>query len=110
MTLVAMLFGDRVLRNPITGDVGCCARAASGHATAVPPRSAMNLRRFNCILPLPAGLIAGYRIGGDQSAGRPAVGANSASFRGLILKPQSALLCDLDHKVRATDHLQCWEG
>jgi hypothetical protein len=26
---------------------GCCARAASGHATAAPPRSVMNSRRFN---------------------------------------------------------------
>jgi len=25
---------------------GCCARAASGHAIAVPPSSIMNLRRF----------------------------------------------------------------
>jgi hypothetical protein len=30
---------------PITGIV-CCARAASGHATAAPPRSVMKLRRF----------------------------------------------------------------
>ena len=27
--------GDLVLRNPITGIAGCCARAATGHA---PPR------------------------------------------------------------------------
>jgi hypothetical protein len=26
---------------------GCCARAASGHATAAPPSSVMNSRRFN---------------------------------------------------------------
>src|SRR5262245_22549848 len=33
-------------RNPIVGDLpGCCARAASGHATAVPPSSVMNSRR-----------------------------------------------------------------
>jgi uncharacterized protein YchJ len=25
----------------------CCARAASGHATAAPPMSVMNSRRFN---------------------------------------------------------------
>ena len=37
---------DRLLRNPITGIPGCCARAASGHATAAPPSSAMNSRRF----------------------------------------------------------------
>ena len=31
--------GDPLLRNPITGNVGCCARAPSGHAAAAPPRS-----------------------------------------------------------------------
>ena len=31
-------------RNPITGIVGCCARAGSGHAAA-PPSSVMNRRR-----------------------------------------------------------------
>jgi hypothetical protein len=36
-----------VPRNPIVGSfaVGCCARAASGHA-AVPPSSKINSRRF----------------------------------------------------------------
>ena len=32
-----------LLRNPTTGIAGCCARAASGHATAAPPRSADEL-------------------------------------------------------------------
>jgi hypothetical protein len=32
--------------NPITGIADCCARAASGQATAEPPRSAMNFRRL----------------------------------------------------------------
>src|SRR5436309_10059969 len=35
-----------LLRNPITGIAGCCARAASGHVAAAPPRSVMNSRRF----------------------------------------------------------------
>ena len=26
-----MVLADRLLRKPITGKVGCCARAASGH-------------------------------------------------------------------------------
>ncbi len=43
---VAYWPGAVVLRNPITGIAGCCARAASGHATAAPPRSVMNSRRF----------------------------------------------------------------
>ena len=34
-------------RNPIRGTfAGCCARAATGHAAAAPPSSAMNSRRF----------------------------------------------------------------
>jgi hypothetical protein len=35
---------DRLLRNPITGVAGCCARASSGH-TAAPPRSEMKSRQ-----------------------------------------------------------------
>jgi hypothetical protein len=31
----------------VTGIEGCCARAASAHAAAAPPRSEMNSRRFN---------------------------------------------------------------
>src|SRR5262245_5956369 len=46
MTFVAMLLGDRVLRNPTTGIAGCCARAANGHATAAPASRAMNSRRL----------------------------------------------------------------
>jgi hypothetical protein len=39
--------GEPLWRNPITGIAGCCARAASGHATAAPlPKSAMNSRRL----------------------------------------------------------------
>src|SRR5262249_40621389 len=33
-------------RKPITGIVGCCARAVSGHAAAALPRSVMNSRRL----------------------------------------------------------------
>jgi hypothetical protein len=36
---------DEMLRNPITGIVGGCARATNGHAAA-PPRSVMNSRRL----------------------------------------------------------------
>jgi hypothetical protein len=32
--------------NPITGIPGCCVRAASGHAAAVPPSNVINSRRF----------------------------------------------------------------
>jgi hypothetical protein len=39
---------DALRRNPITGIAGFCARAASGHAAAVPPSSAMNSRRLMC--------------------------------------------------------------
>jgi hypothetical protein len=37
---------DALLRNPITGTFGCCARAASGHAAALPSRL-MKSRLFN---------------------------------------------------------------
>jgi hypothetical protein len=39
--------GDALLRNPITGMPGCCARAVSGQAIAAPPMSVMNSRRLN---------------------------------------------------------------
>jgi hypothetical protein len=32
--------------NPTKGIVGCCARAASGHAAAAPPSKVMNSRRL----------------------------------------------------------------
>jgi hypothetical protein len=37
---------------PIVGTFGCCARAASGHAAAVPPSSVMNLRRLRASIGL----------------------------------------------------------
>jgi hypothetical protein len=37
--------GDPEFRYPITGMAACCARAASGHATAAPPSVAKNIRR-----------------------------------------------------------------
>src|SRR5215813_6053228 len=37
--------GDLPLKYPITG-IGCCARAARGHAAAAPPSSVMNWRRL----------------------------------------------------------------
>jgi hypothetical protein len=43
----------QLLWNPITGSDGCCARATSGHETAVPPRSVMNSRRFTAPTPNP---------------------------------------------------------
>src|SRR5262245_54793273 len=43
--------GERESRKPMTGVVGCCARAASGHAAAAaaPLSSEMNARRFRMI-------------------------------------------------------------
>src|SRR5262249_14231422 len=35
------------LRNPPTGSIPCCARAASGHPAAAPPSRVMKSRRFN---------------------------------------------------------------
>jgi hypothetical protein len=34
--------GERLLMNPITGRVLCCARATCGHATTAPPTKAKN--------------------------------------------------------------------
>jgi hypothetical protein len=48
----AVSSGDLLLRNPITGIAGCCARAASGHATAVPG-----------LISFGADLIDQYRLG-----------------------------------------------
>ena len=36
----------RRLGSPITGIAACCARAASGHATAAPPNRLTNSRRL----------------------------------------------------------------
>src|SRR6516162_8130202 len=35
----------RLLRKPVIGIAGCCARAASGHAAAAPPSAASKSRR-----------------------------------------------------------------
>src|SRR5262249_23373147 len=49
----ASVSGDAAWRNPTTGTVGCCARAASGHAAAAPPRRVMNSHRFHVDFALP---------------------------------------------------------
>jgi hypothetical protein len=41
---IHVIIGEPSCRTPIIGIV-CCARAASGHATAAPPKSVMNSRR-----------------------------------------------------------------
>jgi hypothetical protein len=39
---------EPALKKPMVGSfAGCCARAASGHATVGPPSSALNSRGFN---------------------------------------------------------------
>jgi hypothetical protein len=44
---VALTAGVVEPKYPMVGSLpACCARAASGQATAVPPRSVMNWRRF----------------------------------------------------------------
>src|SRR5262245_25727419 len=44
-------------RNPMVGSLpGCCARAASGHATAAPPSNVMNSRRLMLDIELPPAL------------------------------------------------------
>ena len=66
---VRELPSDTLLRNPITGIAGCCARAASGHAAA-PPSSPMNVRRFKSSMEIPllhAGSTTG--LGADSQRG-----------------------------------------
>src|SRR6516225_61096 len=48
--------GERLLMNPITGRVPCCARAASGHPAAAPPTSVMNSHRLTSQAPQTEGL------------------------------------------------------
>src|SRR5262249_49089165 len=48
----AYVSGEAGLRNPITGTVGCCAHAASGHTAAALPSSVMKSRRFTAVLPV----------------------------------------------------------
>ena len=45
----------RMWRKPITGIAACCARAASGHATAAPPSRVMNSRRLTSSMGSPSG-------------------------------------------------------
>jgi hypothetical protein len=51
----------------MSGFAGCCARAASGHAAAVLPTSAMNSRRLMALLALRT------PSGGKQNSGRAQV-------------------------------------
>src|SRR5215468_4753350 len=57
--------GDLLLRNPITGIAGCCARAASGHAAA-PPNSVMKSRRLMGAYPKARSPTDYSRFGVDQ--------------------------------------------
>ena len=59
-TYSASAAADLVPRYPITGTVGCCARAASGQ-TAAPPRAAINSRRRRQILICPSRTRERYR-------------------------------------------------
>ena len=43
---------DAKLRKPTTGILGCCARAASGHATTVLLKRLMNSRRLMGFTPV----------------------------------------------------------
>ena len=44
---IAFASGALIARMPITGIVACCARAASGHATAAPLSRLMKSLRLN---------------------------------------------------------------
>ena len=49
---------DELPSKPITGIAGRCELAANGHATAAPPRSVMNSRRFMLALELMGVIVA----------------------------------------------------
>jgi len=51
ISIVTLRLRGPASRNPITGKIGCCARAASGHVAA-PPSSVMNSRRFTALPPV----------------------------------------------------------
>src|SRR5436309_179403 len=53
---------DRLLTNPTTGIAGCCARVASGQATAAPPSSVMNSRRLMTDMDLAPPRAAGFSL------------------------------------------------
>jgi hypothetical protein len=69
------LSADWELRNPITGTAGCCARAATGHAAALPSPAIKSRRRIRH--PLKPQCEAAYR-----GQGRMGTGCNSS--RGLF--------------------------
>ena len=52
--MCAVASGEPLWRNPITGIVGCCARAGSGHAAA-PTTTDMNSRRLIAAPEAPTG-------------------------------------------------------
>jgi hypothetical protein len=70
--------GERLLSSPIIGNARCCARAASGHATAAPPTSAMNSRPAQYLVD---------KIGGAPEQVRQvwSVGHQTCRFDGLAI-------------------------
>jgi hypothetical protein len=66
----ANVSGDVPPRNPITGITACCARTTTGHATAAPPSSVKNSRRFTarCLLCFRTKGIAHLGTAGDCCA------------------------------------------
>jgi hypothetical protein len=75
-------------RKPITGIAGCCARAASGHAAAL-PRSAMKLRRLMQNRPSRTKPTKGQRYASQQNW--PAIDAVGQS--GQIATPATRVSC-----------------
>jgi hypothetical protein len=73
---------------PITGIAGCCARAASGHATAAPPISAINSRR-----PIPEA-----RMAAGRRWMRPCPGVAMALPSPHYPRPERLLLAPLRHR------------
>ena len=84
--MCAVASGEPLWRNPITGIVGCCARAGSGHAAA-PPSRAMNSRRLMGKPPVltPSNKLRLSRVAGvvrHNKIARPMTGLGHERLRG----------------------------
>jgi hypothetical protein len=110
--------GALVLRNPITGMAGCCARACSGHAAAAagPPSKMMNSRRRMPDTRAPprsrSAAPSAYHRPGGRSLWQT---LNCSEFRGpaLTLAPNGGLLIRRLLQARPTrgrPQTQTWEA
>src|SRR5262249_34144476 len=101
--------GDLLLRYPITGIAGGCARAVSGHAAAAPPSSVMKSRRAIIRSPrrrgraLRAERVGGLEVDDQHVSGRErdgGVGGLLALKKGVDVPRREPILIDQVRSVR----------